>query len=190
MKNAAMKCFAKAGYPEASIAAITGEAGVAHGTFYVHFPSKDALLDELLAEFNTGLVARLAPIWTSSDTDALPEQLEATAGAFLDYWSERREFVETYAQKVAQGISITELREGLAAVVAELLVQRLRSMVDVLEAPLPHAELVVQSLLAMWARVGLHHLFTDRIDREQAVGLLTRMTLGALRELLPPGAIQ
>lgn len=46
--DAAAVIVGKLGYSEASIARITEEAGYAQGTFYNHFPSRQALFDELL----------------------------------------------------------------------------------------------------------------------------------------------
>lgn len=57
--QAAQRCFADRGYVETQIKDIAQAAGVAHGTFYVHFANKEALLQELLTSFNVGLVARL-----------------------------------------------------------------------------------------------------------------------------------
>jgi AcrR family transcriptional regulator len=45
---AAIKVVGQYGYAEASVARITAEAGVAQGTFYLHFENRQALLDELL----------------------------------------------------------------------------------------------------------------------------------------------
>jgi AcrR family transcriptional regulator len=185
---AALSCFTRKGFQDTSIGRITQAAGVAHGTFYVHFASKDALLDELLREFNSGLVQRLAPIWLEAGTETLPRRVHASAETFLAYWSERRSFVEAYGQKVSDGISLTDLRQGLALPVLDLLSAQLESLAHDLKTELPHAPLVVQSLLAMWARVGLHHLFDSDLDRAQASNLLTRLTLGALGGVLPAAA--
>lgn len=46
--DAAARIVGESGYAEASIARITEAAGVALGTFYNHFPSRQALMDELL----------------------------------------------------------------------------------------------------------------------------------------------
>jgi AcrR family transcriptional regulator len=57
----------KNGYADASIARITKIAGVAGGTFYLYFPSRQALFDQLLPT----LGARLAEfIRASTDADA------------------------------------------------------------------------------------------------------------------------
>ena len=99
IKEAAHLCFLEQGYAGTSIGSITQAAGVAHGTFYVHFASKDAVLDELLVDFNEGLRTRLQPVlatWSS-----LPETVRRVAGIFLDYWEERRGFVECFARRSA-----------------------------------------------------------------------------------------
>lgn len=46
--RAGAKVVAKHGYAEASIARIAKEAGLAQGTFYLYFPTRQALLDEVL----------------------------------------------------------------------------------------------------------------------------------------------
>lgn len=49
--EAARAVFAKSGYHEGSIADIIGAAGIARGTFYLHFEGKRAVLDALLDRF-------------------------------------------------------------------------------------------------------------------------------------------
>ena len=44
------------GYEEASIAQITDRAGLGHGTFYKHFPSRQAMFDELLPSVGHDLI--------------------------------------------------------------------------------------------------------------------------------------
>lgn len=53
--TAAEQVFAAVGYHEASIVKITEAAGVAQGTFYRYFPSKQAIFDELVADLNRRL---------------------------------------------------------------------------------------------------------------------------------------
>lgn len=51
--------FGQKGFYEAQIVDITRRAGVAHGTFYTYFPSKEAIFVELVQEINRQLRARL-----------------------------------------------------------------------------------------------------------------------------------
>jgi AcrR family transcriptional regulator len=50
--EAAEEVFAKRGYHDASIVKITEAAGVAQGTFYVYFQSKQEIFDELVDDLN------------------------------------------------------------------------------------------------------------------------------------------
>jgi AcrR family transcriptional regulator len=54
---AAIKVVGKYGYAGASVARITAEAGVAQGTFYLHFENRQALLDQLLPVVGQEVIA-------------------------------------------------------------------------------------------------------------------------------------
>ncbi len=51
--DAAEAVFAAEGWYDASISKITDAAGVAQGTFYRYFPSKQAIFDELVVDLNS-----------------------------------------------------------------------------------------------------------------------------------------
>jgi len=56
---AAIKVVGKYGYAGASVARVTAEAGVAQGTFYLHFENRQALLDQLLPAVGQEVVASM-----------------------------------------------------------------------------------------------------------------------------------
>ncbi|MET7246268.1 TetR/AcrR family transcriptional regulator [Methylobacterium sp. EM32] len=53
---AAGRVVGRHGYAGASIARITAEAGIAHGAFYLHFASRQALFDVLLLEIGNDML--------------------------------------------------------------------------------------------------------------------------------------
>ena len=53
--DAAEKVFGEAGFHAAAISQITQTAGVAQGTFYVHFTSKEELFTQLVADISRSL---------------------------------------------------------------------------------------------------------------------------------------
>lgn len=184
LKEAALSSFARLGVASTRVGDITSLAGTAAGTFYVHFASKEALLDELLGDFNSGLALRLMAVWTS-ESEGLPQRLRASAEAFLAHWEEHRSFVELYAQRVSEGLSLAALRDGINPEAAGLVTAALGEEARRRGGSISDAALVGTGLLAMWARVGLQVLFNPEVERSSAVDTLVRMTLGALSAVLP-----
>jgi AcrR family transcriptional regulator len=66
--DAALDEFRRVGVAAAQIEAIVRAAGVARGTFYLHFPTKDAVLVELLARKQRILAERLSRGTTPAST--------------------------------------------------------------------------------------------------------------------------
>jgi AcrR family transcriptional regulator len=82
----AMRLFEERGYPEVSIEEIVRAAGVARGTFYVHFPSKDDVLIELIRRSDERIVERIA----AARGKPLPAVLRACTDGFAERWRDRR----------------------------------------------------------------------------------------------------
>lgn len=86
--DAAEEVFGESSYDRASIAEITRRAGVAQGTFYVHFPDKRSAFVQLVQELNRGMrrhiAARVAGLERRIDVE------RAGLLAFFEYTSEHR----------------------------------------------------------------------------------------------------
>ena len=130
--------FGEKGFHEASVSSITRRAGVALGSFYTYFDSKDALFRALVLDMseNVRTSARAA---IDDDMGALDTE-RAALTAFLDFASEHKEvyriideaeFVdpasyrthyETIAERIGQrlrkGAEAGEMREDLGEVEA------------------------------------------------------------------------
>jgi AcrR family transcriptional regulator len=63
--QAAARVVGESGYRDASIQRITGAAGLAQGTFYLYFPSRQALFDELLPYFGMHMLEHVRQRVTS-----------------------------------------------------------------------------------------------------------------------------
>ncbi len=181
--EAARASFIEESFDSATIASITTRCGVAHGTFYVHFPSKESVLAELVAEFNRGLASSMEPLWREASELDLRGLVERAAAIFLSYWSDRREDVEMCARGLVGALGVEELRDGVNPVMVELLSTWLRSL-RATEADRVEVDLATQALLSMWLRVGMQFLFNPAVSRTAAERTLIEMSLGALRALL------
>lgn len=72
----------RSGLAGLGVAAVTAEAGVAKGTFYVYFDDRDAFIDALHRRFYAAVDAALATAVT--DLRPGPELLTAASDAYLD----------------------------------------------------------------------------------------------------------
>jgi AcrR family transcriptional regulator len=136
--DAAAREFGARGYHETGISDITREAGVALGSFYTWFDSKEAIFRALVGDMSERVKAAVGPR-VRDVAGALPREGMATL-AFLEFVLENdliyriideAEFVaadshrahyETtvarIAQRLAEGVAAGELRDGVGEVEA------------------------------------------------------------------------
>lgn len=69
--DAATKLFAERGYANTSVQAIIDAVGIAKGTFYHHFPTKEALLDPLIRRLIDNAVELAGPVVDAPGLDAI-----------------------------------------------------------------------------------------------------------------------
>lgn len=78
---AAEHVFATVGYPDASIVKITEEAGVGLGTFYIHFPGKKEIFDEVVADLSHRVRQAM-----SEGAASAPDRLAAERAGFRSFF--------------------------------------------------------------------------------------------------------
>ena len=126
----AMRLFDERGYTETSVEDIVREADVARGTFYVHFPTKDDVLIELIRRSDASILAHIRGAPRGGGVRGI---LRATTAGFADNWRERRALLP-HAGAVAM--------RRIAAVAEEREVQPLRvELVGHVEAAVAAGEL-------------------------------------------------
>lgn len=77
--GAALQLVAEHGFAGATTAAIARAVGKAHGTVFVHFPTRDALVEQLVAEIGRAISEQLAN--AAAGAPALPDVLDAHLSA-------------------------------------------------------------------------------------------------------------
>lgn len=80
--NAAAKVVGIHGYNQTSISRITEEAGIAQGTFYLYFDSRQALFDELLPYIGTRALSHLR-----QDIEKIPDFFKREEIAFRSFFN-------------------------------------------------------------------------------------------------------
>ena len=88
--DAATSEFGERGFHEASIASITRRAGVAMGSFYTYFESKEAIFRDLVRDLSDGVRRAAAERLAERDLDALDTE-RAALSAFMAFAREHKE---------------------------------------------------------------------------------------------------
>src|SRR5437868_995167 len=120
--DAAREEFGERGFSDSSIVGITQRAGVALGTFYTYFESKEALFQALVRDMSAQVRDNVGPALVGA-TDGLDGERRALA-AFLDFVRDHRdiyriidesEFVEPAAYREHYESTATRIAARLAA---------------------------------------------------------------------------
>ena len=163
--EAAARIVGELGYAEASVARITKQAGVAQGTFYNHFSSRRALLDELLPALGREMAR-----YIQDRTETIrPESLREVARfqAFFEYLRENPGFPRILNEaEFAAPAAFHRHMENMAAPYQRIL-KRARSRNEL--GSFSDAELEVIAHILMGARSYLSQRYTSSAAGDDAV---------------------
>jgi TetR/AcrR family transcriptional regulator, transcriptional repressor for nem operon len=152
--EAATQLFRERGFDPTTVQAIAGSAGVAAGTVYLYFPSKETILVALKEDFEAGLLDRFAEI----SEEVLAE--EAAEGEDVGY--------EEAVERLIDGMVAYSLERRAAAEVLATHVGRVGEF--------PHGPILAGGLTELLGRVireGVRLGFIHTTDPEMAAYLLT-----------------
>jgi AcrR family transcriptional regulator len=181
---AAAKVVGDVGYAEASVSRITIEAGVAQGTFYSHFASRQDLLDRLLPILGEDMLAFI-------ESQVLPETTDAQKDVA------RCEAFFAFLQICPQYLRILNEAEFFAPVAyRELMATIGRGYMRVLRRARRHGSLVaysdeeleaiIQTLLGARAYLSRRYAYADGSVRpvpEHVISAYAKLiTLGLFRD--------
>ena len=135
--DAATGLFGRHGYDVTTVQTIAAAAGVAAGTVYLYFPSKEAILDALQEAFEAGLLDRVAAIATDvlAEEDAsgeiirYEEVVERLIDGMVAYSLENRAATELLARHVGRAAVIADplaLQSGLNDVLSRVISEGIR----------------------------------------------------------------
>jgi AcrR family transcriptional regulator len=111
--DAAITCFAKKGYYEASMDDIAREAGLSKGSLYWHFPSKRDLFRSLIETWIAEIMEGLPQAVTACETNA--DRLLVIADSIQESVAVRPELARAQLEFAAQAIRDDEIREWFRA---------------------------------------------------------------------------
>jgi AcrR family transcriptional regulator len=83
IKDTALRVFSDKGYHQTSVSDLVDAAGVARGTFYLYFDSKEAIFLELLDDLTTHLRSNIVGIDVSRGVTSIEQQLHTVVVRIL-----------------------------------------------------------------------------------------------------------
>jgi AcrR family transcriptional regulator len=148
--DAAERVFAELGYHEASVVRITESAGVAQGTFYIYFPGKKELFDELVDDLNRRVRRAM-----SEASERASTRLDAERLGFAAYFAFVAEHPALYRiMRQAEFVSPDKLRQHYDRIVSGY-TERLEEAMGGGEIPAGEPELMAWALMGLGEMVGM-----------------------------------
>ncbi|HVA75298.1 MAG TPA: TetR/AcrR family transcriptional regulator [Acidimicrobiales bacterium] len=184
--KAASEVFIQTGWSGASMAAISEQAGVAVGTVYQYFRSKEEIISAIVAEW---ALKALADIKTWDPAVGL-EGLESLIGRYVDMYARTAKFQRLWEEVSLVEPALAELRAELTDLFVHLLAEAFvtASTAGLLD-PGPDPVETSRAINAMIDRYCLQ-VFVRRSRpavRAEAAKLLTGLALRALNATSPEG---
>lgn len=97
--DAAARVFVTKGVPKTTVADITVAAGVAKGTFYLYFDSKEHLLGALKERFVDEILSHAGSLYERVGRDDWWALVDETVTSFVDFMDEHREMCQVMVQE-------------------------------------------------------------------------------------------
>jgi len=166
--------FGEKGFHEASVSSITRRAGIALGSFYTYFESKDALFRALVLDMseNVRIAARAA---IADDMGAL-EIEQAALTAFLDFAAEKKEVYRIIDE--AEFVDPSSYRDHYVTI-AQRIAKRLESGAQSGEFRDDLGEVEAWAVMGMNVFVGLRYAIWasegDEISHEEVATQVNRL---------------
>lgn len=162
--RAAEQVFADLGYHDASIVKITEAAGVAMGTFYLYFPSKLDVFEELVADLNT----RVRQAMSAASAGA-PDRLAAERAGFRAFFEFTAKHPGLYRViRQAEFVSPRAMRSHYEKIIGGY-ANGLRRAVDRGEIAPVDPDVTAWALMGMGELIGLRWLRWNTEDTEDTV---------------------
>lgn len=182
--DAAEEIFGAVGYHEASIVKITELAGVAQGTFYLYFASKQQVFDEVVSDLNQ----RVRHAMTEAAQGAT-SRLEAERLGFAGFFRFTAEHPALYRViRQAEFVSPRALRNHYETIV-ENYVPFLREAMDTGEVTLGDPMVLAWSLMAVGEAIGMRWILWNEAH-EVPPGVFEEMMKIIARMLNAPASFE
>lgn len=186
LMDAARVVFVRDGFLDAKITDITAEAGVASGSFYTYFDSKEAIFIAVAKDVNQHLYVASTPAPDLPRDPVL--RIEATTRAYVRAYRDQAGMVALLEQVATISPRFREMRRGIREIFrsrSAASIQRMQQagIVDPMLSPDIAAELLT-SMTSNFCYVWL--VLGEDYDEDEAVRTITTVWARGIGLALPP----
>ncbi len=130
----AQACLRDKGYARTTARDLVAASGANLASIGYHFGSKEALLNEAIAQGFGDWVAEVEAATFSSASSSLPERLERSLAATIDRFGKLEPFLVSFVEAFPQAVRSPELRKRMAAAYEQARIAGAEMMVRAVEA--------------------------------------------------------
>lgn len=152
LREAGRDVLLEVGVQQAMIQDITSRAGVAVGTFYMHFASKSELVDSLVDDLNQGMAQQILAVFMVVPLPPARTLIDNLAKVVVAYWADNAHQLPLLADHVARHPNDEVLRVGANGPVV-VMIRAIAFAVPNLQLKTT-PEFFVTALISMWRAVG------------------------------------
>ena len=170
------------GIKDIQVKDIIANAGVARGTFYFHFEDKEAILEDILQDYNRFLVKTLSSILKKFNNHGGRKILEQIADEVITFLETNTVFIHVYLEQMTSGKNVKRVRDGVNPELESMLTI---FFVEQGSCDQTTAKLLTHSLMSMWMRVGLQYTLSSNLSRSKAIEAIVKISAGAIKSYVP-----
>jgi AcrR family transcriptional regulator len=185
LMTAARRVIQEKGIEATQISDITAKAKVAHGTFYVHFDSKETLIRKLVEEYNAELRTEITAIYQREMPGNPAKVLYLVVETFFKKIDEHRPFVKAFAEHYGQSMPFEWISEGFNKPAVEFLAESLVKVREIAGGKEFDALMLAHSLLSMWARLGFRFALDTKADLREYSHMVRESSIGVISRFIP-----
>mgnify|MGYP001468091016 CR=1 FL=1 len=169
--DAARSEFGERGFHDASISGITRRAGVALGSFYTYFDSKDALFRALVRDMSDQVRDHVAPVLQSAPDQVAAEQ--AGLQAFIEFVRGHKEIYRIIDE--AEFVDPDSFRAHYSTT-AERIAQRLDAAAARGEVRGEHSDVHAWAIMGMNVFLGLRYgVWGEELSAATVAGVVAQL---------------
>lgn len=180
--QAAREAFCELGYGATTIRDIVRRTDLAAGTFYNYFPDKEALLRQLIEDFQVELRRRVHEARAAAET--LEDLLRSAFRACFELFVEDETILALLMRNAGEIEELTSVK-ALAPAAADL-VEDLRAKAREGVVPPMNFEMMALAAVAVGSELAFRAVRT-RADVETATEFATQLFLGGIERMSRPG---